>query len=210
MLPKIGTAFFGVAVEAGVVQGLLDELQIVRCAVRAVTATAVHFALTNRVGVGFQGLGSLLLVAVETDFWLRRGRQHRVIRRMAGVTICARDLIDVVVVAVPAETCIGRVTVHAPGILGVDRRRRVLPENGTGSGAFLTAAHASGMIAGRPVTGLALQLAMAEGSIRIRWIRVSSLEHRKSRILFVAGEATVRALAAVLGFLTVSGADDQE
>lgn len=177
---------------------------------RAVTATAIHLALTNRVGVGFQGLGSLLLVAVETHFRLRRGGQHWIVCRMAGVAICARDLIDVVVVAVPAESCIGCMAIHALSILGVDRRRRVLPENGTGSGAFLAAAHSSGMVARGAMTGFALQLAMAEWSIRIRRVRVSPLEDRKDRIFLVTGEAAVCALAAELGFLTVSRADDQE
>ena len=210
MLPKIGTAFFGVTVKAGVVQRLLDELQLVCCAVRAVTATAVHLALTNWVRVGLQRLGSLLLVAVETHFRLRRCSQHRVIRRMAGVAICARDLVDVVVVAVPAKTRIGRVAVHAQGILGIDRRRRVLPENSTGSGAFLAAPNSACMVSRRAMTGFALKLAVAEWSIRIGRVRVSPLEDRKDRIFLVAGEATVCALAAVLGILTVSGADDQE
>ena len=174
------------------------------------TATAIHFALTNRVRVGFQGLGTLLLVAFETHFGLRGGRQHRVIRRMAGVAICARYLIDVVVVAVPAETRIRCMAIDALGILGVDRSRRVLPENSTRSGPFLTAANSACMVARGAMTGFALQLSVPKGSIRIGRVRVSPLEDRKDRIFLVAGEATVCALAAVLGILTVSRADDQE
>lgn len=129
---------------------------------------------------------------------------------MAGVAICARDLIDVVVVAVPAKTRIGRMAIDALSILGVDRSRRVLPENSTRSGAFLAAPNSACMVSRRAMTGFALQLAVAKGSIRIGRVRVSALEDRKDRIFLMAGEATVCALAAVLGILTVSRADDQE
>jgi len=80
VLPKIRATLFGMTVEAGVVQGLLHELQIVSCAMITVAATAIHLALTYRVSVRLQRLRSLLLVAIETDFRLCRGHQNRILR----------------------------------------------------------------------------------------------------------------------------------
>lgn len=70
MFPKKRSAFFGVAVETGVIDRLLDKLQVGCCAVSTVAAAAIHLALANGMRVGFQGLGALLPVTVEADFRL--------------------------------------------------------------------------------------------------------------------------------------------
>jgi len=123
VLPKIRTTFFCVAVKASVIQRLLYELQIVGRAMIAVTAAAVHFALAYGVGVRLQRLRSLLLVAVETDLRLCRSHQNRILCCMARMAIGAGNLVDVVVVAVPAETRVRSVTIHAESVLRIDRRR---------------------------------------------------------------------------------------
>jgi hypothetical protein len=113
MLPKIRATFFRMTIEAGVVQGLLHKLQIIGCAMIAMTAAAIHLALTYWVRVRLQRLRSLLLMALETDFGLRRGHQNRILSRMARMAICAGDFVDVMIVAVPAKTCVGGVAIHA-------------------------------------------------------------------------------------------------
>ena len=54
VFPKVRSAFLGVAIEARIVERLLYELQIVRCTMRAMTAAAVHFSLSNRMRVRLQ------------------------------------------------------------------------------------------------------------------------------------------------------------
>ncbi len=104
VFPKIRATFFCMTVEAGVVKCLLDKLQIARCAMSAVAAAAIHLALADWMRVRLQRLRSLLLVAIETNLGLRRRHQDRVLSRMARVAIRARNFVDVMVVAVPAET----------------------------------------------------------------------------------------------------------
>jgi len=53
MLPKIRSTLLGMAIEAGSVECLLRKLPFARITVGAVTTTAVHFALANRMGVRF-------------------------------------------------------------------------------------------------------------------------------------------------------------
>ena len=71
MFPKKRSALLGMAIETGVVDRLLDELQFVCRAVRAMATAAIHLALANGMRVGFQRLGTLLLVAFEANFGLR-------------------------------------------------------------------------------------------------------------------------------------------
>ena len=211
MLPKIRATFFCVAVKASVIQRLLYELQIVGCAMIAVTAAAVHFALAYGVCVRLQRLCSLLLVAVETDLRLCRSHENRILRRMARMAIGAGNFVDVVVVAVPAKAGICCVTIHAESVLGVDRCRRVLAEDSAGSGAFLAAAHASGMIAGWSVAGFALQLAMTERSVRVGRVGVRPFEQNKDRIVLVTRQAGICSFATEVGtVLTASRARGQD
>ena len=51
VFPKIRSTLLGVTAEAGVVQRLLHELQVIGLAVIAVTAAAIHLALANGMGV---------------------------------------------------------------------------------------------------------------------------------------------------------------
>jgi len=209
VLPKIRATLLGVTVKTGVVQRLLHELQIVSCAMIAVTATAIHLALTYWVSVGLQRLRSLLLVTIETDFRLCCSHQNRILRRMARVAVGAGDFVDVVVVAVPAKARIRGVAIHAEAVPGVDRCGRALAENGARSGTLLAAANSPGVIAGRTVAGFALQLAVTEWPVRVCRIGVCTLEQNKDRIIFVTRQASVRALATEIRILAASRAGRQ-
>lgn len=70
VLPKIRSAFLGMAIEAGIVQRLLGKLQVTGRTMCAVAAAAIHFSLAYRMRIGLQRLSSLLLVAIEANFRL--------------------------------------------------------------------------------------------------------------------------------------------
>ena len=129
---------------------------------------------------------------------------------MAGVAICARNIVTVMLVAVPAEARIGCVAIQAETILQVDRRSGVRAEYGIGRRALLATPHAFCVISRRSVTGFALQLTVTEGSVRVSWVRMWSLENCEDRFFLVARETGICALTAVAGLLAVSGAGGQE
>jgi len=129
---------------------------------------------------------------------------------MARVAIRARDFVDVMVVAVPAESRIRSMAIHTLTVLGVDWRRGVLAEYGARGGALFATPYPSGMIAGWSMAGFALQLAVSERPVRISRVCMCTLEQDKDRIIFVTRKASVRALATVVGFLTDSGAGGQD
>lgn len=89
MFPKIRAAFLGMAIKAGLVKRLLGKLPLARLAMGAVAAAAIHLALPNRVSIGLQCLRTLLLVAIEAHFRLRRGHQDRVRRSVTRMAVGA-------------------------------------------------------------------------------------------------------------------------
>ena len=123
MFPEIRAALFGMAVEAGVVQRLLGKLPLARITVSAVTAAAVHFTLAYRMRIGLQRLRALLLMALKANFGLRRGHQDRITGRVAGMTVGTRNVVHVVIVAVPTKASVRIVAAEAGSILKLHRTR---------------------------------------------------------------------------------------
>ena len=126
------------------------------------------------------------------------------------MAVRAGHAVIVVVVAVPAEPRIIRVTIQAPAILFFDGSTRTRAEQRARRRALLAAPHAPGVISGRPMAGLALQLAVAEGARRVRRVGVSAAKQREYRLLVVTRQAGVCACAAVVGLLTTSRTDGQD
>jgi hypothetical protein len=126
------------------------------------------------------------------------------------MAIRARDIVEVMIVAVPAKARVRRVAIHAETVLGVDRRRRVRSEDRAWRRPVLSTAYSPGMISRWAVAGFALQLAMTERSVRVCWIGVRTLEQNEDSVLLMAREAAIGALAAVFRVLTASGAGSQE
>ena len=91
---------------------------------------------------------------------------------MAGVAICARYIVAVMLVAVPAEARVCCVAIQAETVLQVDRRSGAKTEYGIGRRALLTTPHTFGVISGWPMTGFALQLTVTKRSVRVSWIRM--------------------------------------
>jgi len=126
------------------------------------------------------------------------------------MAIRAGNFVDVMIVAVPAKARVRGVAIHAEAVLGVDRCGRTLSEDGARSGTLFATPYPSGMIAGWSMAGFALQLAVTEWPVRISRVCMCTLEQDKDRIIFVTRQASVRALATVVGFLTDSGAGGQD
>jgi hypothetical protein len=121
---------------------------------------------------------------------------------MRVVAVDAGDTVVVVVVAMPAEAGVVCMTAEAGAVLGLDRI--VDAEGQERRRPFLAAAH--GMRPGRAVTGLALQLAVAERAVRIVRVGVGAAEHRQHLLVgAVARETRVGAAAAVLRFVLADG-----
>jgi len=148
-------------------------------------------------------------MAFEADLRLRRSHQDRVARCVAGVTVGARYFIHIVVIAMPAEAGVRRMTIQARAVLNLDRGRRIRAEIDSRGRPFLAATNTTRVIAGRPVARFALQLAVAERAVRVSRIGVRTAEQSEGRIFLVAGKAGVGALATVASLLTVSRADGQ-
>ena len=210
VFPKIRSTLLGMTAEARVIQRLLNELQIIGLAVIAVTAAAIHFALTNWVGVRFQRLSTLLLMAVKAHLRLCCCNQNRILSRVARMAIRAGNLVDVMVITVPAKSRVRGMAVHTQAVLGINRCRRSCSEYGPWGGAFIAPANASGMIAGRAVASFALQLAVSERPVRVGRIGMSAFEQNEDGIILMAGEATISALPAVVGVLAGSGTGGQD
>jgi hypothetical protein len=71
VLPQVWAALLRMALVAGVVQGLASEGRCNRVPVRAVTSTASHLSLEERMGKRFQRFAALQLMAVEANLGLR-------------------------------------------------------------------------------------------------------------------------------------------
>ena len=100
-----------------IVDRLTNQLSIGSSPMRAVTAAAVHLSLEERVRKGFQRFATLQLMAVITDFGLRRGLHHGIAWRMADVAIGAGNFVVVMWSAVPTEANICIVATQAHVIL---------------------------------------------------------------------------------------------
>ena len=146
MLPQVRATLLGVAVEAGLVERLLGKLPLARCAMSTVAAAAVHLALPDRVRIRLESLCALLLVAFEAHVGLRRRHQNGIAGGVARMAIGARYVIHIVVVAVPAEACIGCMTIQAQAILHVDRRTGTGTEIRAWCRSLLAATNASRVI----------------------------------------------------------------
>jgi hypothetical protein len=152
----------------------------------------------------------LLLVTIETNFSLRRGHQHRILSHVARVAISAGDFVKVMIVAVPTEASIRGVTIQAEAVLNIDRCRGAWAKHSIRCRALLATPYACGVIARRPVTSFALQLAVTKRSVRVSRICVCTFEQREDRFFLVTGQAGICAFATVAGILTVSRAGGQE
>lgn len=128
VLPKVGPARFRVTVVASVIERRAGQHSIRRVAMRAMTAAAIHFAVSYGMGIRLHRLRALLLVAIEADFRLCCRAEYRVPLDVAVVTVRAGNRVHVMFAAVPGRTGIAQVAVHAVGILFRHRRAGVRAE----------------------------------------------------------------------------------
>lgn len=101
------------------------------------------------------------------------------------MAVGARDVIHVVVVAVPAKAGVSLMTIQAEVVLYSDRRRNGRAEVGTGWRAFLATTYAAGVVARRTVAGLTLQLAVTEWTVRVRRHGMCAAEQCEGAVVFV-------------------------
>jgi hypothetical protein len=157
----------GVALVAGFVHGLPCQCGGDRVTVGAVASAAVHLPLEERVRERLLGLCALSLVALVADIRLGRRLQYRVARDVHLVAVDAGDFVHRVFAGMPSETDVTGMALEALSVLCLDaggagrvekRRRRSL----------LATPHSTRVLARRSVASLALQLAVPEGTTRIR------------------------------------------
>jgi hypothetical protein len=141
-------------------------------------------------------------MAGEADIGLRRGLLDGIRCLMAVMAVGAADFVTGVCPRVPAEADIILVAVQAHAVLFFDWRCRIRTEPDYRR-SLLAAPNATGVCSAGTVTGFALQLAFAERSCRVRRYRVVGAEHGERHLVLVTGEAGIRALAAVFGFLAL-------
>ena len=161
VLPQEWATKFCVAVITGVIDRLAGQQQFGSLTVRVVAATAIHLALPHWMGIRLHGLRSLLLVAIETNFRLGGGCQHRIAFGMACVAIGTGDCIVVMRAAVPGKAGIVLVTIRTVRVLLGDRSGSAGSKHYDGR-PFLTTPNTTCMIAAGSVAGLALQLAVTK------------------------------------------------
>ncbi len=211
MFPQERAAEFGMAVVAGAVDGAASEQLLGVVAVRAVAVGAGHLAVPHRVSIRLHRLRALVLVAVEAHLGLGRRRENRVALGVHGMAVDAGDRVVVMLAAMPGEAGLVEMAFHAIAVLLLNGTRRVEAERRYRR-ALLATPDTARVVAGRPVTGLALQLAVAKRRARVLGIRVLGPEDRQHGLVVMALEAGVRTVLAVLTFVSSSrgGGDGQE
>ncbi len=109
----------------------------------------------------------------------------------------------------PREAGIRCMAVNAELVLFGNRGISIASE-GDRRGSFLTTPNPRRMLAGWSMTGLALQLPVTEGGVRIIGNSVLRPENGKRGLVIVTGETGVSTLAAVVRILILSRAVSQE
>jgi hypothetical protein len=184
------------ALVTGVIECLTYKLQLCGFPVGAVASAAIHLSFEERMRKCLQCLRALQLMTVVANLGLCRGLQNSISRCMTNVAICTRNFIVVMWAAVPPKTNISAVTIEAHSILHHDIRV-FLRSKFDDRRPFLPTSHSWGVLAARPVTRLALQLAMAERAARISWHGVFGLEHAQGFSIVVAGDTGIGSFPAV-------------
>jgi hypothetical protein len=197
MLPQVRPALLSMTLKTRIVHGLPRELQCGGIPVRAVATTAPHLAFIKRMRKSFQRFASLQFVAVVADVRLGRSLQHSIAAAVTGMAAGARDVIRVVWPAMPAETNVRRVAFEAHTVLCGCRGRRVRTEFDERRRALFPAPNSGGVESARAMTGLALQLAVAERSTTVTRNGVLAAEQGKSLRIVVTAETGVGAIPAV-------------
>jgi len=161
-----------------------------------VTTGAFHLALANWMRKGLHGLCSLLLVAIEADFGLRRYGQHRVALGMHRVAIGAGDSIVIMRAAVPGKAGVAQVALDTIGILVFYQCRRVRSES-RNRRALLAAPYPARVVTTWAVACLALQLSVSKRGVWILRDGMSGTKYREDCLVVVTLEARIGAFLAV-------------
>jgi hypothetical protein len=148
-------------------------------------------------------LTTLQLVTIEANLWLGRCLQHGVCAHVTVVAVDTGHLVDRVRAGMPAEADIAVVAVETLAVVILDGFRARRTEEGNGR-PLLAAPYPACVVTAGPVTGLALQLAVAERAARIIRVRMRAAEQREYGLVLVAGQAGIRTFAAVGSLMAAS------
>ena len=197
VLPEVRAALFRVALQARVICRLSHEIRTDVVVMHGVAGNTVHLALRQRVRERFQRLRSLPLVTVIAHLRLCGGLQNGIPGRMAAMAVGACHFVVAVHIGMPSQADAVVMAFETHGILD-SRLGCIKVTEADDWWTLLAASDTSGMFVTRPMAGLALQLAMAEGSARVARYSVLRLEYRKCYGVFMTREAGVRAFTAVV------------
>lgn len=198
MLPEIRTALLSMTLLTGIVDSQARELCRDGITVHVMAAHAVHFSLQDWMCKSLACFAALYLMAGEADIRLRRCLPDGVYRRVTSVAVGTGHFVARVSIGMPAETDVALMAGQACAILCFESGAGVRAVYDGNRRPLLSSAHASGMRVAWTMAGLALQLAVAKGSARVRRYGVLGAKYRKRHVVIVAGQAGVCTLAAVL------------
>jgi hypothetical protein len=194
VLPQERPAVFGVTGRAGFRDGVLDQLRRGRRAMRRMAGGAGHLAFAHRMMRGLEQIGVLrLMTAVHTSIWVACGL-HRILGSMQRVAARAGHIAGRVRARGPVMRGIRLVAAQALRVLLAPPAPAPWAEV---DHAGKRAAARRHMRAARSVAGLALQAAVAEGTVGIVRPRVLGAEDARDAGIVVAAETAVGALRAV-------------
>ncbi len=135
-------------------------------------------------------------MTVKANLRLCRCLQNGIPRRVTYVTVCAGNFFIVMRPVVPAEADLAVMAVQAQTVACANTAFIFGPERRDG-GTLLPASYPGRMVAAWAVTGLTLQLALAERAARIRWYAVLSLEYSERLRIVMTGDTGIGTFPAV-------------
>ena len=101
VFPQERTALVGMTGVAGLVDGIANQIALAGGAMRVVATRAAHLAFAQRMTEGLGQTGALILVAGQADVGLSGLVEDRILRHMRRMATHARDVLHLVLAALP-------------------------------------------------------------------------------------------------------------
>jgi len=211
VLPQKRTSLVSVAGVAGLIERRALQQCGRACPVGLVTVAAIQLTKPHRMIRGFEKLGTLLQVALETYLRLSHPVEHGIMRRMDGVAVGTGYLGGLVWTSLPPDVVVILMAFETHAVLRLHRLVRFVAEIQDGRTLFtrlhladvgaclLGCLHERHALDARPMTGFALQSGERRALISPhRMFGLEDVEDRILRILVVTLDTGVGASLRIL------------
>jgi hypothetical protein len=196
VLEQVGAAQLAVAAPALFIDRIVIEQPVSPGMMRVMTGAAGHDALADGMCIGLEVICPLLFMAFVADIRLAGGHRNSIDCSMRVVAIGTGGPSCLVGAAGPPQTNIALMAIEAHGILFLDRRPRITPED---DNRRMTRTCFTSSCVRFPGSMTAFALERGEGRIQAGTLSVRSLEDMLHAFIVVAAQTGIRTLRAVIG-----------